>query len=234
MQSQYSEYQSIEMSETFLDFRQNFSEAEEPSTQAAEELEPFRFHGYFEDCMEMYAPPEVVAEYLNAHHEWFRRCAQPMKAEPLGENGYALVIGRFGSFGYEVEPKIGLHLLPPEAGIYRIRTISIPDYVAPGYDVDFNAAMKLVELKADSLEENTELTKNLSSTITKIEWQLDLAVFIKFPRFIHRLPKSLIQTTGDRLLAQIVRQVNRRLTQKVQEDFHTSLGLSLPSKSKRH
>ncbi|MFB2836962.1 DUF1997 domain-containing protein [Floridanema evergladense] len=234
MQSQYSEYQSRELSETFLDFRQNFSEAEEPSAQAAEELEPFRFHGYFEDCMEMYAPPEVVAEYLNAHHEWFRRCAQPMKAEPLGENGYALVIGKFGSFGYEVEPKIGLHLLPPEASIYRIRTIPIPGYVAPGYDVDFNAEMKLLEVKADSLEGNTESPKNLPSTITQIEWQLDLAVFIKFPRFIHRLPKSLIQSTGDRLLAQIVRQVNRRLTQKVQEDFHKSLGLILPQKSKRH
>lgn len=234
MQSQYSDYQSRELSETLLDFRQNLSEAEEPSTPAAEELEPFRFHGNFADCMEMYAPPEVVAEYLNAHHEWFRRCAQPMKAEPLGENGYALVIGRFGSFGYEVEPKIGLHLLPPEEGIYRIRTISIPGYVAPGYDVDFNAEMKLIEVKADSLAGNTEFTNNLPSTITRIEWQLDLAVFIKFPRFIHRLPKSLIQSTGDRLLAQIVRQVNRRLTQKVQEDFHTSLGLLLPQKSKRH
>lgn len=234
MQSQYSDYQSIEMSETFLDFRENFSAAEESSGQTAEELEPFRFHGYFEDCMEMYAPPQVVAEYLNAHHEWFRRCAQPMKAEPLGENGYALVIGRFGSFGYEVEPKIGLHLLPPEAGVYRIRTISIPDYVAPGYDVDFNAAMKLVEVNTDLLNENRQLIKECPSTITRIEWQLDLAVFIKFPRFIHRLPKNLIQNTGDRLLAQIVRQVNRRLTQKVQEDFHTSLGLNLPHKSKRH
>ena len=234
MQSQYSEYQSIELPDTLLDFRENFPEAEDKSVQAAEELEPFRFHGYFEDCMEMNAPPEVVAEYLNAHHEWFRRCAQPMKAEPLGENGYALVIGKFGSFGYEVEPKIGLHLLPPDAGIYRIRTISIPGYVAPGYDVDFNAAMTLVDVNADSSEESTELTKELPGRITRIEWQLDLAVFIKFPRFIHRLPKSLIQTTGDRLLAQIVRQVNRRLTQKVQEDFHTSLGLPLPEKSKKH
>lgn len=233
MQSQYSEYQSIEMPETLLDFRQNFSEAEDPNLQTAEELEHFRFHGCFEDCMEMYASPQVVAEYLNAHHEWFRRCAQPMKAEPLGENGYALVIGKFGSFGYEVEPKIGLNLLPPEDSIYRIRTISIPGYVAPGYDVDFNAAMKLVEVKTDSVEGNTEFSKNLPSTITRIEWELDLAVFIKFPRFIHRLPKSLIQSTGDRLLAQIVRQVNRRLTQKVQEDFHTSLGLLLPQKSKR-
>ncbi|HEY9301223.1 MAG TPA: DUF1997 domain-containing protein, partial [Phormidium sp.] len=166
MQSQYSDYQSIEMPETLLDFTQNFTEAEDARVQVAEESEPFRFHGYFEDCMEMNAPPEVVADYLNAHHAWFRRCAHPMKAEPLGENGYALVIGRFGSFGYEVEPKIGLNLLPPEAGIYRISTISIPGYVAPGYDVDFNAAMKLVEIRAASGDRNTELTKDLPSKIT--------------------------------------------------------------------
>jgi hypothetical protein len=233
MQSQYSDYQSIEMADKLLDFTQNCTEVEDPSEQTAEQLEPFRFHGYFEDCMEMNAPPEVVAEYLNAHHEWFRRCAQPMKAEPLGENGYALVIGKFGSFGYEVEPKVGLHLLPPEAGVYRIRTISIPGYVAPGYEVDFNAAMNLVEVTAISDGGNTELTENLTSKTTRIEWELDLAVFIKFPKFIHRLPKSLIQNTGDRLLAQIVRQVNRRLTQKVQEDFHNTLGIILPQKSKK-
>jgi hypothetical protein len=43
-----------------------------------------------------------------------------------------------------------------------------------------------------------------------------------FPKFIRRLPQGLIQGTGDRVLAQIVRQVSRRLTAKVQDDFHAS------------
>lgn len=183
-----------------------------------------RFYGQFADCMEMYASAQTVACYLNAHQEWFCRCAQPMKVEPIGENGYALTIGRFGSFGYEVEPKIGLELLPPEQGIYCIKTLPVPDYVAPGYEVDFQSAMELVESGSSN---------QYAGKITRVEWQLDLAVYVQFPKFIQRLPKSVVQSTGDRLLTQIVRQVSRRLTYKVQEDFHRASGLPFPLKSKK-
>jgi hypothetical protein len=43
----------------------------------------------------------------------------------------------------------------------------------------------------------------------------------------------LSQSTGDRLLSQVVRQVSRRLTHKVQEDFHSSLGIPMPKKLKK-
>jgi hypothetical protein len=180
-----------------------------------------RFFGQYSNCMEMYAPSRVVAEYLDNHGCWFSRCAEPMKVEALEKNGYALVIGRFGSFGYEVEPKIGLELLPQQEGIYRIRTIPIPDYQAPGYEVDYQASLQLVENVVKD-------TSTAVSEITHVEWQLDLIVDIHFPKFIQRLPKSLVQSTGDRLLNQIIRQVSRRLTRKVQEDFHQSLGIPFP------
>ena len=187
---------------------------------------PTRFYGQFADCMEMYADAQTVAEYINAHQGWFCRCAHPMKVEPLGKNGYALAIGRFGAFGYEVEPKVGLELLPPDKGIYRIKAIPVPNYVAPGYEVDFQSRMEL-------LETLTDLSTHNSGKVTRVEWQLNLAVYVQFPKFVQRLPKSVIQNTGDRLLNQIVRQVSRRLTYKVQEDFHKSLGIPFPLKSKR-
>ncbi len=196
------------------------------SPKDSEVLAPtsMRFSGQFADCMEMYAPASTVAEYLNAHQEWFCRCAQPMKVEAITTNGYALAIGRFGAFGYDVEPKVGLELLAPENDLYRIKTIAIPNYIAPGYDVDFKAVMELVEVPADEL----------GKVFTKVEWTLDLNVDVQFPKFIYRLPKSVIKNTGDRLLNQIVRQVSRRLTAKVQADFYKSLGLPLPAKSKCH
>ncbi len=186
--------------------------------------EETKFYGTFSDCMELFAPAETVAQYLNNHSEWFSRCAQPMKVEPLGENGYELIIGRFGAFGYDVEPKIGLELLPPDQDIYRIQTIPIPDYQPPGYDVDYRASLQLVENE-----------KNLTqdTPITGVEWELYLTVYVQFPNFIKRLPKSLIQKTGDRLLNQIVRQVSRRLTRKVQEDFHQSLGIPFSHKKSK-
>jgi Protein of unknown function (DUF1997) len=195
--------------------------------------EPVCFHGSFASCMEMYADAATVARYLDAHRAWFPRCAQPMATESIGETGYALTIGKFGSFGYEVEPKVGLNLLPADQAVYRIQTIAVPNYTPPGYDVDFKAALQLIETAPDSelLSAFKKAKAVAPERVTRVEWELDLQVLIQFPRFIHALPMSLIETTGDRVLNQIVRQVSRRLTHKVQEDFHSSTHLPFP---KRH
>jgi hypothetical protein len=224
MVSTNGEYQSWDIKETVLPVASSLTESEEPTE--ANLGTPSKFYGHYSDAMEMYSPAHTVAEYLDTHSLWFSRCAEPMKVQPLGENGYALIIGRFGSFGYEVEPKIGLELLPADQGIYRIHTIPVPDYHPPGYDVDYRAALQLVE---------TPINYDISglSHITRIEWELDLIVDLHFPKFIQRLPKSLVQSTGDRLLNQIVRQVSRRLTRKVQEDFHQSLGIPFPGNCKK-
>lgn len=196
-------------------------------------IEPTQFRSHFVDCMEMASDVDTVTQYLDAHAVWFKRCAQPMVVEPLGDNGYALVIGRFGSHGYQIEPKIGLHLLPQDHGVYRIETIAIPGYVTPGYDVDFRAAMELVEMGAEAPTGLIDRADSSTNQMTRVEWQLDLTVSIQFPRFIHALPKSIVQNTGDRLLRQIVRQVSNRLTRKVLEDFHKTHGLPIPKPAKR-
>jgi Protein of unknown function (DUF1997) len=175
-----------------------------------------RFANSFADTMVMNADVKTVAQYFDRHQDWFIRCAQPMKVESLHQNGYAITIGRFNSFGYIVEPKIGLELLPQQANSYPIKTIQIPDYQPPGYEVDFNAKMNLVEVVKDD------------QLFTQVDWTLDLAVYIQFPKFIHKLPQTMIQKTGDKLLQQIVKQVSKRLTFKVQKDFHGAVGVSLP------
>jgi hypothetical protein len=222
MLSRKVEYKSWEITEAVLPVASSQEETKNTLTEA-NVATLTKFYGRYQDCMEMAAPVEKVAEYLNAHASWFSRCAEPMKVQSLGENGYALIIGRFGSFGYEVEPKIGLELLPPEEGIYRIRTIPIPDYQPPGYDVDYHASLQLI---------GNDTCSSIGE-ITRVEWELDLIVYLHFPRFIQRLPKSIIQSTGDRLLNQIVRQVSRRLTRKVQENFHKSLEIPFPVNSKQ-
>ncbi|MBW4644558.1 MAG: DUF1997 domain-containing protein [Goleter apudmare HA4340-LM2] len=225
MLSRNGEYPSLEITEAILPVASGQAEAEDALT-GVNVATPTKFYGRYQDYMEMYAPAQTVAEYLNGHASWFLRCAEPMKVHPLGENGYAVIVGKFGSFGYEIEPKVGLELLPPESGVYRIRTIPVPDYHPPGYDVDYRASLQLLE----------DVVKDAPShlaEVTRVEWELDLEVELHFPRFIQRLPKSLIQSTGDRLLNQIVRQVSRRLTRKVQEDFHQSLGLTFPASFKK-
>ena len=176
------------------------------------------YTSHFADLMEMRAPASTVGHYLDHHEGWFRRCAAPMQVQPLGRNGYVLTLGRFGNFGFEVEPTIGLELLPQSRGVYGICTVP-PELFEPGlrdlYDVEFNAALRLDEHASDA-------------ALTEVRWELDLSVWIKLPAVIGLLPENLVQSSGDHLLRQIVRQISRKLTWKVQEDFHATHNLECP------
>ena len=202
----------------------------------ATEERAFLFEASFQGQMDMYSDVDTVANYLNAHEGWFCRCAQPMQVQPLGTNGYTINVGRFGSFGYEVEPKIAVMLNPPVDYVYQMHTVPVPNYDPPGYDVKYQAAMKLQEIDARNRQLKSSVFQKKGSVpnrITEVSWTLNLAVTVEFPKFIRKLPKSMIQSTGDRLLSQIVRQVSPRLTYKVQQDFHSSHDLPIPSKNSR-
>ncbi|MEY3298266.1 MAG: hypothetical protein RLZZ597_1526 [Cyanobacteriota bacterium] len=176
------------------------------------------FEGQYAGQMAMAADWATVGNYLNHHQDWFPRCAHPMPITPISDHGYALVVGHFSMLGYAVEPQVGLFLAPLNHGFYRIETMAIPGYVPPGYDVDFQAVLHLKDY--GTAEE---------SALTQIDWTLSLTVRIHKPRFLNALPQALIKASGDKLLNQVMRQVSKRLTRKVQEDFHSRHGLSLPN-----
>jgi len=239
MQSNFVEHPPADPAEAILHPMTGFIEPTYLNSEdtAQGQTETTQFQSRFIDCMEMLADRATVASYLDTHHGWFRRCAHPMRVEALGENGYALSVGPYGSFGYQVEPRVGLDLLPQDQGVYRIKTIPVPDYVPQGYDVDFQAALELVEVSTEQVAEMAKIKRSaiaeLPPVMTRVEWQLDLVVSLQFPKFIHTLPKHMIQSTGDRLLYQVVKQISRRLTYKVQEDFHSEIGVPFPKHFKR-
>jgi hypothetical protein len=191
----------------------------------------FRYASAFSDLMEMRAPAAVVAGYLDEHQGWFETCASPMEVTPLGERGYQLSLGRFGNFGFEVEPTIGLELLPRDNGVYSIITVPQPssDPALVGvYDVDFNASLRLDEAGPERAHELSHEDVDRLMAHTLVRWQLDLAVWIRLPSMLALLPDGLLQSSGDHLLRQIVRQISRRLTWKVQEEFHNRHGIPCP------
>ena len=174
--------------------------------------------------MEMMSASSQVEEYLDRHQGWFKRCAAPMRVHPVDAQSYDLTLGKFGNFGFEVEPTIALRLLPQHKGIYRIETIpSSPKAqdLSEHYDVDFQASMHLIPMQEGIDQPNEPLG-------TSVQWDLDLSVWIRLPKVITILPDQLVQSSGDHLLKQIVRQISRRLTWKVQEDFHASHDLICP------
>lgn len=193
------------------------------------------FDTKYNGCMELYSDVETVARHFESHRSWFSRCAHPMKVEPLGENGYDLLIGKFGSFGYYVEARVGLELVPPDsAGIYKIRTIPVPNYTPPGYEVNFESEMKLLELPTQNFCSQDDIEKlGLPARMTGAKWDLDLTVGVQFPNFIQKMSPGLIQKTGDRLLLKIVQQVSRCLSHKTQIDFHNIYDLPYPKQRKR-
>lgn len=181
-----------------------------PPAEVAGERRAFVFQHPCAGTMKLKGDLASATDYFNAHQGWFCRCARPMQADPLGDDGYILTIGQYGAFGYEVEPKMGVELLPGVEGCYRMRSVPLPEDELAGYRVAYEAMMQLVPAGAGT---------------THVEWNMDLQVSIEFPGFIRRLPRRVIQNTGDRLLARIVRQVSRRLTEKVRADFHASQDL---------
>jgi hypothetical protein len=161
-----------------------------------------------------------------------------MKTLPFGDNGYIITIGKYGAFGYELEPKIAVVLELPVNGVYHTRSVPIPDQPFSGYLVDYQAIMKLEEMPLSSPSQDIEAIfrqqgRDVPAVITQVTWELHMDVMVKFPKFIHKIPRSILQKTGDKLLTQIVRQVSPRLTYKVQEDFHSSFNLPLPPASSR-
>lgn len=204
-----------------------------------EQQKAFLFRVSYLGSMDMYSDADTVADYLNAHEGWFCRCAQPMKVESINDNGYILTIGCFSSFGYEVEPKIAIVLNPTVDRVYTMETIPIPDYNPPGYEVNYRASMELKEKTREDHKKQkptinflkNQNTKTIPTITTEVTWTMNLEVKVKFPKFIYKLSPNLIQSTGDRLLGQIIRQISPRLTYKVQQDFHTRYNLPIPSKN---
>ena len=177
----------------------------------------------FADRMEMLAPTAVVADYLDRHEAWFERCAAPIQVKSFDRQSYGLTLGRFGNFGFEIEPTISLRLLPQDQLIYRIETTDLAwgdSTLRNLYEVDFQARM---ELKPWAEAEGMD-----PGLATAVSWNLDLSVWVRLPQVITVLPDGLVQSSGDHLLRQIVRQVSRRLTWKVQEDFHAQYSLKCP------
>ncbi|NJK36972.1 MAG: DUF1997 domain-containing protein [Oscillatoriales cyanobacterium RM2_1_1] len=195
-----------------------------------ENSEPIWLRTQYEDSMELYADRHTVAQYLDHHQGWFRRCAEPMQTRLIDQNAYDLLIGRFGALGYAVEARVGLNLIPPDAnGLYQISTVPVPGYTAPGYEVNFQSTMKLVERSVEEVIRTRRLKPTESpAVVTAAEWRLDLAVGIQFPKFVRSMSESLIQRTGEGLLDKIIKQVSRRLSHKTQLDFHNTLGIPFP------
>ncbi len=231
MHHNFAGHQTLEMDKNLIsDFYLNTTEIDTPETSKTN-----WFKTKYSNCMELYIDVETVAKHFASHRNWFCQCAHPMKVEPLGENGYDLLVGKLGSFGYEVEARVGLELVPPDsAGIYRIRNIKVPNYTAPGYEIKFQSEMKLVELPTDQFCSQKEIQKlGLPPVITGVKWDLDLTVGVKFPPFIQKMSPGLIQKTGNGLLLKVVRQVSQCLSHKTQMDFHATYNLPFPKQKKR-
>ncbi|MBE9222255.1 DUF1997 domain-containing protein [Cyanobacterium stanieri LEGE 03274] len=193
--------------------------------------QPMGFRTKFRGIMDMYSDRKTVTDYLNNHQGWFVRCASPMKVEPFSENGYTLTVGRYGAFGYEVEPQMSVILEPPMGEHYTMYSVTNPESGNDGYEVDYYSVMDIETISGDSIEVNDNYC--LPPEITRINWELDLRVRVYFPKFIYKIPTNMIQSTGDRLLSQIVKQVSPRLSFKVQKDFHSHFDLPIPPKKSR-
>ena len=188
--------------------------------------DPFHCHAAFAGIMEMGSDSQTVIDYLRQHQEWFPDCAKPMTVEPIGENGYLLSLGRFGALGFHLEIKLALGMEFLETGKFGMRSLPLPEASPTVYDVDYKATMELREINPT---DNHTSSTSLAKAITQLVWDLKLNIAVQLPKFIRKLPLSLVQKASNRLLCKIVSQISPRLTKRVQQDFHRRFQLPIPS-----
>lgn len=210
----------------FPDFPEGLSER--PALPGQTASKPFYFQADFAGIMAMYGDAPTVATYFDSHQDWFPGCAQPLAVEPIGDRGYLLHLGRFGALGCEVEIKIALALEPSGTSAYRMYSIPVPNASSLPYELNYQALLALREIAPT---DQVLVPWQQPPAITQVDWQMELKIAVQFPKFIQRLPVPLVEKTGNRLLSQIVAQISPRLTQRVQQDFHSRLELPLPPKN---
>lgn len=118
-------------------------EVNESPTDSSLSFPPVTFQANFVGMMEMYSDEETVCNYLSDHQGWFVRCAEPMKAVPFGNNGYTLIVGRYGAFGYYVEPQMSVILEPPQSMHYAMYSVANPEFNHQGYSVNYRSEMDI-------------------------------------------------------------------------------------------
>jgi len=163
------------------------------SVEVKEDNQLLGFQTHFAGSMDMYSNQDTVADYLGAHEGWFCRCAEPMKTLPFGDNGYIITIGKYGAFGYELEPKIAVVLDLPVNGVYHTRSVPIPDQPFLGYLVDYQAIMKLEEMPLSSPSQEIEAIfrqrgREIPELITQVTWDCVWMLWLSFPSLSIKFP----------------------------------------------
>lgn len=183
--------------------------------------------------MGLCAPAAMAAAYLDAHSDWLAPCVQPMRAEPLGAQGYLLTIGRFDAFGYRVEPQMAVVFESPQVGLYQFYNVPLTDQPPePLYKIHYQAAMQLQETNAAAVAWGAS-NRVIAPIVTRVDWYLNLTVTWQLPRLMAHVPRDWTQNLGETGLAQILQQMTPRLTQAVQQDFHQRHALLMPPRTSR-
>ena len=198
----------------------------ENSHQETVDHNPLHCHAAFAGVMEMGSDTQTVIDYLKQHQQWFPDCAKPMTVEPIGENGYLLSLGRFGALGFHLDIKLALGMEFLETGKFGMRSLSLPEMSPVAYDVDYKATLELREINPTPTNNSSPC---LAKVITQLAWDLKLNIAVQLPKFIRKLPLSLVQKAANRLLCKIVSQISPHLTKRVQQDFHRRFQLPVPS-----
>lgn len=162
-------------------------------------------------CFTLPAPAREVSLYLEAHHEWFERCAYPMATHRLGPNSYRLCPGRFQCLNFSVEPAIDMQLTPLADGSYQVRNIPIePPIEVSMYEIDFCLSLWLSEMHQ---------APSVTDVVTTINWEITVAIGAELPGIVRKMPTAVVRHAGGQLLKRVINQVVQQLTARIKTDF---------------
>ncbi len=160
--------------------------------------------------VDMETEREPLAAYLQEHQEWIDRCFKPLKVFPLSESTYKLQFFRIGGLGFELEPCFGVKIWSEENYMFRLSSIELPSDADLPYTVDCQSFFQLQDLP--------------TAGMTRVNWDLELDIWMELPRFLAAFPYNLVYNVGAQVVRQVTRRMSDRLTHNVCTDYYRSVG----------
>lgn len=161
--------------------------------------------------VDMQTKRESLAAYLQEHQKWIDRCFKPLKVFPLSDSTYKLQFFRIGGLGFELEPCFGVKIWSEKHYMFRLSSIELPSDADLPYTVDCQSYFQLEELP--------------ESGMTRVNWDLELDIWMELPRFLAAFPYNLVYNVGAKVVRQVTRRMSDRLTHNVCTDYYRSVGM---------
>ncbi len=150
---------------------------------------------------------QSLETYLGESQRVVSAMAQGSRWEALGDQQFRLVLRPLSIFGLTFEPTVDLKVWQDKDKVLRLRSLGYDmagiDYINQKFSLQLFGRLRVTERDGDIY----------------LKGMADLGVSLIMPPPVSYLPKSAITSTGNGLLASILKTIHQRLCENLVADY---------------